>query len=90
MMLQQFTTPLAFLLMKSEGMPEQKEEEHLQKISELISTEPGMPSPGDAFSHPQRTEPDTAKLPLSQSCCILSCIPPSPVQVGPSQSTRGL
>lgn len=85
MMLQQFTTPLAFLLMKSEGMREQKEEEHLQKISELISTEPGMPSPGDAFSHPQRTEPDTAKLP-----CILSCIPPSPAQVGPRQSTRGL
>lgn len=39
-MLKEFTTLLAFLLLNSEEIEEQKEEEHLEKISVLISIEP--------------------------------------------------
>lgn len=44
-MLNEFTTPLAFLLIKSERIQEKKAEEHLEKISVLVSIEPAPLQP---------------------------------------------
>lgn len=76
-MLQEFTTPLAFLLMKSEEIREKKGEEHLEEISELIfhrarHLQPWghiQPSPEDRARHSK------AKLPLPQILLHLELLP---------------
>lgn len=71
-MLKDFTTPLAFLLMKSEEIQEQKEEEHPEKISVLISTEPAHLQ---LWRHIQSSSEDRATAQASLVTPLLNIVP---------------
>lgn len=72
---------MAFLLMKSEEIQQQKGEEHLEKISELISTEPGICSPG---GHIQSSPEDRARHSKASLATVLLHLELNPPFLCPS------